>query len=320
MTQACATRQWTGCLAAVRGIVAAGIFLLPATANADGLEIHYINIGQGGSTLIIGPDGTTILYDFGWSAGDKHIVPYLKSIGIQPKDGLDYTFVSHRDADHYTGYRGVFKAGYDVRVANYGPGSPKGPSATMKREWLNPSKKTTAGTVRPVPVGLKISLGGEAEALIAAANGIVIGDDRKTRKEKHKSGTKWNENDRSISILVRFGKFEYLLDGDLGSGVEPCSDHKLKTQKNIQVPVAQALKRRGLIPETGIDVLHIAHHGAETSTSAAYLNLVKPRVGLISVGWKKIPTTIPASASSKTCWSAQKERTSPQTNALPLRP
>ena len=36
--------------------------------------------------------------------------------------------------------------------------------------------------------------------------------------------------------------------------------------------------------EHGVDVLHIAHHGSESSTPASYFNLVKPEVGLISVG------------------------------------
>lgn len=45
--------------------------LILAVANAfaytpsDDLEIPYINTGKGGSTLIIGPNGTRILYDFG---------------------------------------------------------------------------------------------------------------------------------------------------------------------------------------------------------------------------------------------------------------
>jgi hypothetical protein len=36
--------------------------------------------------------------------------------------------------------------------------------------------------------------------------------------------------------------------------------------------------------ERGVDVLHIAHHGSESSTSAQYYRLMKPEVGLVSVG------------------------------------
>jgi hypothetical protein len=36
--------------------------------------------------------------------------------------------------------------------------------------------------------------------------------------------------------------------------------------------------------DRGVDILHIAHHGSESSTSSEYYNLTKPEVGLISVG------------------------------------
>jgi hypothetical protein len=36
--------------------------------------------------------------------------------------------------------------------------------------------------------------------------------------------------------------------------------------------------------ERGVDAMHIAHHGSESSTSGAYYNLMKPEVVLISVG------------------------------------
>jgi beta-lactamase superfamily II metal-dependent hydrolase len=62
------------------------------------LEIQYINVGQGGCTLIIGPDGTRILYDSGKVAGTSDIVPYLRDVvGLAPQDGLQYTVVSHGD-------------------------------------------------------------------------------------------------------------------------------------------------------------------------------------------------------------------------------
>ena len=100
------------------------------------LEVHYINVGQGGSTLIIGPDGTRILYDFGNVRGDRDIVPYLRDkVGLAPQQGLQFTIVSHRDTDHYVGYREVIEAGYDIIVANYDSGSSK-TSLKIRKRWL----------------------------------------------------------------------------------------------------------------------------------------------------------------------------------------
>src|SRR4051812_41116066 len=87
------------------------------------LQIHYINVGQGGSTLIVGPDGTKILYDFGKANGRVHIARYLRDAAkVRPEDGIHYAIVSHADTDHYMGYRGVIDSGYDVLIANYFPG------------------------------------------------------------------------------------------------------------------------------------------------------------------------------------------------------
>jgi beta-lactamase superfamily II metal-dependent hydrolase len=240
------------------------------------LEIHYINVGQGGSTLIIGPDGTRILYDFGKVSGHRDIVPYLRDqVGLAAQDGIHFTIVSHRDTDHYVGYRKVIEAGYDVLVANYDPGSPKR-SSTIDRDWLTPAASTTAGPVQPIPVGLPIALGDGAVAIVMAANGRVYGDPTPVEVE--------NENDRSVSLFISYGNFQYILDGDLGGGKEDCSDHDTD-QVNVQTRVAESLLALGLMSrDHGVDVLHVAHHGSESSTPSSYFNLMRPEVGLISVG------------------------------------
>lgn len=240
------------------------------------LEIHYINVGQGASTLLIGPNGTRILYDFGKVSGDRDIVPYLRdSVGLAPQQGIHFAFVSHRDTDHYVGYREVVGAGYDVLVANYGPGSPK-VSPKITKHWLRPAETTTAGAVRSVPVGLPLALGDGAQAIVVAANGWIYGDPRRAEIQ--------DENDRSIALYVTYKNFQYILDGDLGGGPERCSRHDTQ-QINVQTRVARSLLNLGLMsPAHGVDVLHVAHHGSESSTPASYYNLMRPEVALISVG------------------------------------
>ena len=69
--------------------------------------------------------------------------------------------------------------------------------------------------MQPIPVGLPISLGGGAQALVVAANGRVYGDARSIEVE--------DENDRSVALYITYGNFQYILDGDLGGGAEACS-------------------------------------------------------------------------------------------------
>ncbi len=270
-------RRGIACLTLLLAV--SGLPLAPLAAfEASGkLEIHYINIGQGGSTLIIGPNGTRILYDFGNRGGDRDIVPYLRdTLGLAPADGLHYAIISHYDRDHYFGYRDLVEADYDVLVANFQPSDDPPDKTTLETNWLAPARDTAAGAARGIPVGLRISLGDGAEVFVVAADGRVFGDPDRIEV--------LNENDRSIALFVRYRNFHYLLDGDLGAGAEVCTDHDT-TQQDVQTKVAAALLSLGEISaEEGVDVLHIAHHGSESSTSAAYFNLMKPEVGLISVG------------------------------------
>ena len=251
------------------------------------LEIHYINVGQGGSTLIIGPDGTRILYDFGDAGAHHRITEYLKNtVKLKPKDGLHYAIVSHRDKDHYYGYRGVIQSGFDVLTANYGNGSPKTATVTTNREWLNPAKnKTSAGAVKPIQVGSTILLGKGAKLTVVAANGKVIGDTKDTIIDKKQKAK--DENDRSIALFIEYGNFQYILDGDMGAGSETCTGRKT-TQKDVQGRVAEALlKKKFITKKHGVDLMHVAHHGSESSTSADYFNMMKPETAVISVGFSR---------------------------------
>lgn len=132
---------------------------------------------------------------------------------------------------------------------------------------------------------MKISIGNGAEVLVAAAGGKILG-----QKEPLKIT---NENDQSVSLLIRYKNFHYILDGDLGGGKEKCSQHRT-AQKDIQTKVALALISQNEIPEKhGVDIMHIAHHGSESSTHEKYYKLMKPEVGLVSVGFKKNTYTHP---------------------------
>src|SRR5207249_11350887 len=102
----------------MKNLVPRLLFLLASLqlyAVAQQLEIHYINVGWGGSVLVKGPDGTTVLLEAGNTGkGTAYVVPYLQSIGIAPAAGLDYTIAGHQHCDHIGGLDEVVNAGYNV--------------------------------------------------------------------------------------------------------------------------------------------------------------------------------------------------------------
>ncbi len=229
------------------------------------LEIHYINVQQGGSTLIIGPNGTTILMDAGNNGkGTSEVVPYLQSIGLSPQDGLDYTLGGHLDADHVGGFDDVINAGYDVRIKNYFNGSTKS-TATVESYKSTLTQSTTAGAPVKIPLGHTIPLGNGAILTVIAVAGDVIG-------VGHVAGSENNENDLSVAVLIQYANFDFIWASDLGGGDNDNSCTGRSTgQVNLETSIAQSITFGGsssLLFGDGVDVMHVNHHGSESSTNS----------------------------------------------------
>ncbi len=250
------------------------LFALPLAAQ--NLEIHYIDVGWGGSVLVKGPDGTTVLMEAGNTGmGTAYVVPYLKSIGIQPANGLDYVIGGHQHCDHIGGLDEVINAGYNVHIKQYNNGSSY--ASSCADGWNSAAATTTAGAPVPMPVGTVIQLGNGAHITCLATNGSVIGG---------ASVPVTDENDRSISLLLQYGNFSYIWASDMGGGPDSCTG-RTTTQLDIETPVIQAILPGGahpLITSAGVDLMHVNHHGSESSSNPTYFNGNKPTVCVIGVG------------------------------------
>lgn len=80
--------------------------------NLNVLKIHFIDVGQGDSTLIITPNNKKILIDGGGSefgnfdVGEKTLLPYLLSRKVK---NIDYVIISHFDSDHVRGITNYYE-------------------------------------------------------------------------------------------------------------------------------------------------------------------------------------------------------------------
>jgi beta-lactamase superfamily II metal-dependent hydrolase len=266
-----------------RALVSLAVLFLAVPLCAQNLEIHYINVEWGGAVLVIGPDGTTVLLEGGETGmGTTYIAPYIQSVGVAPTDGLDYTIVGHQHCDHLGGLDEVVAAGYDINIANYYNGSTT--TSGCVTSWNTAAAGTAAGSPVSMAVGTVINLGSGATLTCIARHGSIIGGG---------SISVPDENDRSIALLLKYGAFEYLWASDLGGGSDACTGRSTG-QKNIETSVIQAIVPGGanpLIFSGGIDVLHVNHHGSESSTNPTYFNLAAPSLAIVgtgdgqSVGW-----------------------------------
>jgi beta-lactamase superfamily II metal-dependent hydrolase len=259
-----------------RSLVAVFLFVVALPLAAQNLEIHYIDVGWGGSVFVKGPGGTTVLLEAGDTGmGTNYVVPYLKSIGVQPANGLDYVIGGHQHCDHIGGLDEVINAGYNVRTKQYYNGSSY--SSTCATQWNTAAAGTTAGAPVAMPVGTVIQLGNGATMTCVARNGSIIGGG---------SVAVTDENDRSIALLIHYGGFDYLWASDLGGGSDSCTGRST-TQLDVESAVINAISPGGafpLISAGGIDLLHVNHHGSESSTSPTYFNKAQPTVAIIGVG------------------------------------
>lgn len=244
-----------------------GIFLLvafivtlsSASSHSQDLQIHCIDVGQGSSELIIGPDGTTILIDGGTSSmGRTDVLPYLDTIFPPGSRTLDYVICSHDHSDHYGGLNYVLDNGYAAGTIYHCGGATYG-----------------FGRGVPIPVGTTMELGSGAVATCVLANGhfidgtsISVGSDK---------------NGQSICLLVEYRGFDYITAGDLPGSLE---DDLAEMLVNYINPSEHPIHpdEPYLNSESGVDILHVNHHGSRYSSYPQYVNLLKCEIAVINGG------------------------------------
>lgn len=216
-------------------------------AAPDGeLSVHLLNVGQGSSTLIIGPDGDTMLIDTGdWTDDGEDIIAHLEAHDVTR---IDHLVTSHPDADHIGGSAAViehFEINGDGVGAVYDPGIAS-TSATYE-EYLD-AIETHNVTLYRAQAGDSVQISGAEARILAPPEGYLANEDR---------------NENSIVLHLQFGASSFLLPGD---GETASEEYLVETYGN----------------SLDSTVLAVGHHGSQSSTSEAFLDAVSPQAAVIS--------------------------------------
>lgn len=159
-----------------------------AFRDGSGLEIHYLDVGQGDSTLIL-CDGHAMLIDAGDNDRGTAVQSYLESQGVTT---LDYVIGTHPDADHIGGLDVVLYK-FDCQMVMM----PDFEKDTRTYDDVVQTMKQKRYKNTLPEVGTVYELG-SAVFTIVAPNG-EYGD---------------NANDYSVGILLQHGKNRFLFTGD----------------------------------------------------------------------------------------------------------
>ncbi len=235
----------------------APLFLLSAAVlPAQDLEVYFIDVGQGDSTLIVGPTGTSFLFDAGWGGeGYAAVVPLLNSLGISH---LDYVGASHYHADHVGGLDEVWLSGIQCNVA-YDRGNSNTPGTQSYSQYAS----TYSSVRQTVSPGQVVNLGGGATMTCLVVEGDLMGGG-----SVNISGSSQWENSASIAWKLEYGDFDMFLGGDLTGGGNSTTD--------VESSVG---------PLCGdVDVYQVNHHCSRTSSNATFLNWIDPEFAVIPCG------------------------------------
>ncbi len=216
-------------------------------APRKGLEVTFLDVGQGDAALLRFPGGRTLLVDAGdcsefFDAGRDVIVPFLRRHGIRQVHTL---LLTHPHADHIGGAPALLQKGMVRRLVWNDDPSPD-PAAARLDSLL----AAVPLTVRRVCAGDTLLL--DREALLLVLN---------PPKDASRLGN--NLNDRSIVLLCLFRGSALLLTGDAEKEAE------------------RAMSRYG--PLLKVDILKAGHHGSATASSSDFRRLTAARWAVVSV-------------------------------------
>ena len=241
-----------------------------APAKSGTLDIYWIDVEGGASTLIVTPAGQSILTDAGFAgfndrdaARIEHIVK--KEAGLQQ---LDFVLVSHFHGDHVGGLSALAKRVRIGAFVDHGD-SVEGQSGAGGPVWHEYGQ--IAGTRRrTMKPGERLPLKG-VELVIVAAHGQVLpaplGDSQPNQScDSFKPQPEdRGENGMSLGYLLRHDKFEFVNLGDLSWNF----------QQRLACPV-NLLGR--------VDLFQVTHHGVRDDVLPQQMWPMAPTVAVMNNG------------------------------------
>ncbi len=192
------------------------LLMCAATVRAaNTLDIYFIDVEGGQSTLLVSPSGQSLLIDTGFAGFNgrdpQRIAAAAKAAGLTR---IDYLLISHFHGDHVGGVQGLLKL---LPVGTFLDHGPSVETADGKPAYPDPYAAAFSKAQHIVVApGDKIPVK-DLDITVVAAAGKAIG--RKGVPNPHCAGLsprpdndkdEAGENPQSVGIVVELGKFRFL--------------------------------------------------------------------------------------------------------------
>ena len=258
------------CLILIAGLAALGG---PASAKtAQPLQIYFIDVEGGQSTLIVGPSGQSLLVDAGWP-GDRNtdrILAAAKAAGVKK---IDYLLLTHFHRDHAGGVPELAKRIPIGMFVDHGPNVETSDPDTsqMYANYEKVAEKNKHAVLKP---GGGLPIKGLTVEVVAAAGEHLAGPLPGAGEANPWCATEPtppaddSENAQSLGAIIIYGNFRFLDLGDL--------------QKPKELALACPNNLLGTV-----DLYLTTHHGRETSNAKAIVWALHPRVAIMNNGARK---------------------------------
>ena len=259
------------CFALLPALLSA-VFATPWAA-ARPLEIFFIDVEGGQSTLIVSPSGQSLLIDTGWRGFEgrdaNRIVAAAKAAKVKK---IDYLLITHYHRDHVGGVPQLADQMKIVNFLDHGPNTED--SKTTKEDYSDYVKVIQGGEHTVLKPGDTVPIKGLSVKVLTAAGQHIqtplpgAGQPNAFCASTPKRAPDPTENAQSVGVLVTFENFRFLDMGDLTWNKElelMCPNNPIGT----------------------VDVLLVSHHGLDQSNSPALVDAVHPRAAIMNNGARK---------------------------------
>jgi competence protein ComEC len=273
-------------------LVSATVGSPASAASATGesrpsLEIYFIDVEGGQSTLIVTPERHSLLIDSGWAGdgtgfrpGDPHVARDANRIVAAARDAgitqIDYLLITHFHVDHDGGVTELARLMPIRTFIDHGAPSAEADRASPGTADAYEAYLTVrnAGAHLQPRAGERLPLQ-DLEAVIVSSGGATLegplahAGAKNASCPDHASAPRDSyENPHSTGVVVRYGAFRFLDVGDLTG--QPL--FALACPKSLIGPV---------------DVYLVAHHGGPDAAVPETFAALKPRVAIMNNGVSK---------------------------------